>query len=70
MAKLSFQRIIVFVMAGIILVLTSFEIIPNLIGLGAILILLFLGVTNYGRQCPVVLSIKRIIHKIKSKESK
>lgn len=67
MAKLSFQRIIVFGMAGIILILTSFEIIPNLIGLGTILILLFLGVTNYGRQYPVILSIRYHFNKMLKK---
>jgi len=36
--------------------------------LGISLVALFLGVTDFGRQCPLFLSVKQILYRIRSKQ--
>jgi hypothetical protein len=39
----------------------------SLILLGASIAAIFLGITDFGRQCPLILSVRHLIYRIKSK---
>jgi hypothetical protein len=66
--KLSLYRKLVFGLAGVIFVLIFMEIFRGIFALAGLIILLFLGVTNFGRQCPLFLSLRNHINRIKTKD--
>jgi len=66
--KLSFYRKLVFGLAGVLFVLIIMEIFNGIFPIAGLIIMLFLGVTNYGRQCPMLLSLRNHISRMKTKD--
>jgi NhaP-type Na+/H+ and K+/H+ antiporter len=65
--KLSFNRKLVFGLSGVLLFFIITEIVGGKLLLAVSIIALFLGFTNFGRQCPLLLSLQYYINRMKSK---
>ena len=67
--KFSFYRKLVFAMSGILFVLIITGIAGGIFMIGGLIITLFLAVTNFGRQCPLLLSLQYHINRMKTKNN-
>jgi len=56
----------IFGLIGVVIVLS--EIFRNYVLLSASIAAIFLGITDFGRQCPLILSARHVIYCIKSKQ--
>jgi hypothetical protein len=65
--SLSFYRKLVFGLSGFLLFLMITDIVSSTLLLAFSIIALFLGFTNFGRQCPLLLSFQYRINRMKSK---
>jgi len=65
--KLSFSRKLVFGLAGILIILFITKIAAGTFLVVGSIIAVFLGFTNFGRQCPLLLSLQYHINRMKSK---
>jgi hypothetical protein len=65
--KLSLSRILVFGFSGFLLFLLITEIVSGKLLLAVSIIAVFLGFTDFGRQCPLLLSLQYHINRIKLK---
>jgi hypothetical protein len=65
--KLSLSRKLVFGLSGFLVFLLIAEIVSGKLLFAVSLIALFLGFTDFGRQCPLLLSLQYHITRIKSK---
>jgi TRAP-type uncharacterized transport system fused permease subunit len=65
--KLSSNRKLVFGLSGVLLFLFIAERAAGKLLLTLSIIALFLGFTNFGRQCPLLLSLQYRINRMKSK---
>jgi hypothetical protein len=65
--KLSLNRKLVFGLSGVLLFVFITEIAAGKLLLAVSIIALFLGFTNFGRQCPLLLSLHYHINRMKSK---
>jgi Na+/H+ antiporter NhaB len=68
--KLSLNRKLVFGLSGVLLFFIITEIAAGKLLLAVFIITLFLGFTNFGRQCPLLLSLQYHINRMKSKKTK
>jgi hypothetical protein len=65
--KLSFNRKLVFGLSGILLFFIITGIAAGKLLLAVSIIALFLGFTDFGRQCPLLFSLKYHINRMKSR---
>ena len=68
--KLSFFRKLVFGLSGILFILIITGIDGSIFIIAGLIITLFLAVTNFGRQCPLLLSLRYHINRMKTKNNK
>jgi hypothetical protein len=66
--KLSLYRKLVFGLSGVLFVLIITGVINGIFPIAGLILMLFLGVTNFGRQCPLLLSLRNYINRIKTKD--
>jgi hypothetical protein len=65
---LSFSRKLVFGLSGVLFFLIIAGLASSKMLLAGLIIALFLGVTNFGCQCPLLLSLRSHINRMKTKD--
>ena len=63
----SFRRLALLVLAGISVLLYATGIFPSPWSLVIGILAFFLGVTDFGRQCPLILSARSLLSRMRSK---